>query len=80
MPFTSTSVDREVPIALKSQSNARWPQRAVAFLVLGLAAVLAENTAIAAASDYEAPGPVETATLVQESLLDVPQARVDPRA
>lgn len=80
MPFTSTAVDRDVPVAIKSKSNARWPQWAVAFLLLGLAAVRAENAAIAGSSDYEAPGPVETATLVPESLLDVPQARVDPRA
>jgi hypothetical protein len=80
MPSSSTTVDRDVPIAIKSNNNARWPQRAVAFLLLGLAAVRAENTAIAASSDYEAPGLVETATLVPESLLDVRQARVDPRA
>lgn len=80
MPFTSTPADREFSIAIKSQGSARWSQRVVAFLLLGLAAVRAENAAIAGASDYEAPGLVETATLVPESLLDVPQAPVDPRA
>lgn len=73
-------MDREVPIALKSQSNARWPQRVFAFLLLGLAAVRAENAAVSGTPDYEAPGPVESATLVPESLLDVPEVRVNPRA
>ena len=80
MPSTSTLVDRGVPIAIKLKNNARWPQRAVAFVLLGLAAVRAETAAIAGDTDYEPPGPVETATLLPESLLDVPQARVDPQA
>jgi hypothetical protein len=73
-------VDRDVPIAIKSNGNARWPQRAVALLLLGLSVVRADNAAISGKPAYELPGPVETATLVPESLLDIPEARVYPQA
>lgn len=80
MPFTSTPADREFPIAIKPHNSARRSQRVVVFLLLGLAAVRAENAAVSGTPDYEVPGPVETATLVPESLLDVPEVLVNPRA
>jgi hypothetical protein len=80
MPSNLTPVDRDVPIAIKSNGNARWPQRAVALLLLGLSVVRADNAAISGKPAYELPGPVETATLVPESLLDIPEARVYPQA
>jgi hypothetical protein len=34
MPSSLTPVDRDVPIAINSTGNARWPQRAIALLLL----------------------------------------------
>ena len=80
MPASLTPVDRDVPIAMKSNGNARWPQRAVALLLLGLSVVRADNAAISGRPAYEPPGPVETATLVPESMLDVRGVLVYPQA
>ena len=80
MAFTSAPVDRDVPIAIKSNRNARWSQRAVALLLLGLSVVRADSAAISGQPAYELPGPVETATLVPEGLLGVRGVRVYPQA
>ena len=60
--------------------RARWPRRAAAFLFLGLAVAHADNPAPSGQPAYELPGPVETATLLPESLRDGPAGRVAPRA
>jgi hypothetical protein len=60
--------------------RARWPRRAAAFLFLSLAVAHADNPAPSGQPAYELPGPVETATLLPESLRDGPAGRVAPRA
>ena len=60
--------------------RARWPRRAAAFLFLGLAVAHADNPAPSGQPAYELPGPVETATLLPESLRDGPAGSVAPRA
>ena len=58
----------------------RWPRRAAAILILGLAAVQAENPAPPGQPEYELPGRVETAALLPQSLRDGPAGRVAPQA
>lgn len=60
--------------------RARWPRRAAATLILGLAAVRAENPTPPGQPEYELPGPVETAALLPQSLRDGPAGRVAPQA
>jgi hypothetical protein len=62
------------------QGRAHWLQRAAVFLFLGLAVAHADNPAPSGQPAYELPGPVETATLLPESLRDGPAGRVAPRA
>jgi len=60
--------------------RARLLQRTAACLIAGFGPVQAESVPSSAATTYEVPGPVETATLLPGDLRDGPAGRVAPRA
>ncbi len=81
MASASTPVDRDVSIAI-IPGRARSPRRPglAILLILSLAAAQAENPAPTAPTDYELPGPVETAALLPAKMIDSPAGRVAPQA